>query len=32
MSFVDQDDVFKVAEEYCKYIVKELAPNKKILL
>ena len=32
MSFVEQDDVFKVVEDYLKYIVKELAPNKKILL
>ncbi len=32
MSFVEQDDIFNVVENYIKYIVKILAPNKKILL
>lgn len=30
MSFVEQDDVFAVAEAYCKELVAELVPEKKI--
>gem|GEM_PF-5426896 len=31
MSFVTQEDVFTVAEAFCKDLVKELLPNKKIV-
>ena len=32
MSFVDQDDIFQVVENFLKDLIKDLAPNKKILL
>ena len=32
MSFVEQDDVFQVVENFLKDLIKELSPNKKILL
>jgi len=32
MSFVEQDDVFQVVENFLKDLIKDLAPNKKILL
>ncbi len=32
MSFVEQDDVFEVVENYLKYVISKLSPNKKILL